>query len=556
MKAAILFSFIVSAIAIQCPNYQCATLAAGVCAQVQNSSILLNQDGCPDGQACNLTQVWDPIGGIPAQDVQCVSEEQLDTNPLKLLNITEFIMPLLNQSNLETQAADNITAPQTPVAAENITEGAGNMTEGAGNVTAAEEIQPASVNITTNATGTTVETNTTTVISNSTSGGGRRRLQGGRGGVGPPAAGGPATTVNVTTISPVSNASVPASPGAPPAGQPNATVTSPGNLTTPITVVNVTTVPPLGNATAGQPGAQPSPPEPSGPANVTAVPISVTPNVTAAAPEAPAPSPNVTAAAPEAPAPSPNVTAPAPPLNQTAAAPTNATLSASNVTAVQPSENITLTGQENATSVVAGILQAQNETAATGQSTVTLENTPVISTDNATNTTELDVSNIAQTLSQFIQQNESGYNVDIPGVGFISIQSQQKKISCVIAKNRNLVSGQPPLQCSTDADCLLEDGTFATCICGMDGTSYCKPDYYDNVFSAFTDQCKNGEMDQEVFVEWVRYHHYYIPLQSAPDCGENLFMELQKASQSEQIAAESSGEVLAMSLVMVLLLLT
>jgi hypothetical protein len=146
--------------------------------------------------------------------------------------------------------------------------------------------------------------------------------------------------------------------------------------------------------------------------------------------------------------------------------------------------------------------------------------------------------------------------VIIPGVGFISIQSQQKKISCVIAKNRNLVSGQPPSQCNTDADCLLEDGTFATCICGMDGTSYCKPDYYDNVFSAFTDQCKNGEMDQEVFVEWVRYHYYYIHLQSAPDCGENLFMELQKASQSEQIAAESSGEVLAMSLVMVLLLLT
>jgi hypothetical protein len=499
-------------------------------------------------------------------------------------------MPLLNQSNLETQegvSAGNITAPQTAVGAENITEGAGNMTS-------AEGIQPASVNITTNATGTTVETNTTTVISNSTSGGGRRRLQGGRGGVGPPATGGPATTVNVTTVSPVSNASVPTSPGAPPAGQPNATVTS-----TPITVVNVTTVPSLGNATVGQPGAQPSPPEPSGPANVTAVPISATPNVTAPTPEGPpanvtaptpegppanvtAPTPegppaNVTAPTPEGPpanvtAPTPegppaNVTAPTPEapgptppaeptLNQTAAASTNATLTPSNVTAVQPSENITSTGQENATSVVAGILQAQNQTAPTGQSTVTLENTPVISTDNATNTTELDVSNIAQTLSQFIQQNESGYNVIIPGVGFISIQSQQKKISCVIAKNRNLVSGQPPSQCNTDADCLLEDGTFATCICGMDGTSYCKPDYYDNVFSAFTDQCKNGEMDQEVFVEWVRYHYYYIHLQSAPDCGENLFMELQKASQSEQIAAESSGEVLAMSLVMVLLLLT
>ena len=634
MKAAILFSFIVSAIAIQCPNYECGTVAAGVCAQVQNSSILLNQDGCPNGQACNLTQVWDPIGAIPANSVQCVSEAELDTNPLKLLNITEFLMPLLNQSNLELQpgvsgvegnvtavqgnvtavqgnvtaaqanvtvaqgtlsaaqgnlttAQGNVTAAQgTLTAAQgNVTEAQGNVTEAQGNVTAAQGNvsaaqvnatgaqgnvsaaqvnatgaqgnvsaaqvnattaqggSPVLVNITTNATGTTVETNNTT-------GGGSRRLQGGRGGVGAPIPGGPSTTVNVTTISLTSNATNATAtptptPGAPPGGQPNATIAAPANVTTPITTlnvttVNVTTVPPLGNATAGQPGAQPgaqpSPPQPSSPANVTAVPISSAPNATAPGPEAPAPTP--------------------PPANQTAAAPTNATLVPANVTEVQPSENITSTGQENITSEVAGILQAQNQTAPSGQSTATLENTPVISTDNATNTTVLDVSNIAQTLSQFIQKNESGYNVDIPGVGFISIQSEQPKISCVIAKNRNLVSGQPPVKCETDADCQLEDGTFATCICGMDGTSYCKPDYYDDVFSAFTDQCKNGEMDQEVFVEWVRYHHYYIPLQTAPDCGEDLFIELQRASQSEQIAAQSSGEMLALSLAMILLLLT
>lgn len=597
MKAAILFSFIVSAIAIQCPIYECGTVPAGVCAQINsNSSILLNQNGCPNGQACNLTQVWDPIGAIPAENVQCVPEEQLDTNPLKLLNITEFLMPLLNQSNIELQPEvsaleGNVTGVQANVTGvqANVTGVQGNVTgiqanvtgvqgnatgiqanvtaaEGTNATTAQEGIPPASVNITTNATGTTVETNATTVIANSTSGGGGRRLQGGRGGVGPPAGGaGPTTVVNVTTVAPV-NATTPPSSGAPPAGQPNATLASPANVTTPITAVNVTTVPPLANATAGQPGAQPeaqpgaqpSPPQPSGPANVTAVPISGAPNATVTGPQAPnatatgPQAPNVTAPGPQAPTPTPPT---GPTVNQTAGAPSNATLTPTNVTAIQPSENITSTGQENITSVAAGILQAQNQTAPSGQSTATLQNTPVISTNNATNTTELDVSNIAQVLSQYVQQNESGYNVAIPGVGFISIQSQEKKISCVIAKNRDLASGTAPFECNTDADCLLQDGTFATCICGMDGKSYCKPDYYDSEFSAFTDQCKNGEMDQEVFIEWVRYHHYYLPLKTAPNCGENLFMELQKASQSQQIAAQSSGEMLAMSLVMILLLL-
>ena len=66
--------------------------------------------------------------------------------------------------------------------------------------------------------------------------------------------------------------------------------------------------------------------------------------------------------------------------------------------------------------------------------------------------------------------------------------------ACAKDNNKRLATGSHPKACSTSGDCELQDGTFATCQCSVDGNYYCKADLGDpDMFSTLLDLwCKDG----------------------------------------------------------------
>lgn len=86
-----------------------------------------------------------------------------------------------------------------------------------------------------------------------------------------------------------------------------------------------------------------------------------------------------------------------------------------------------------------------------------------------------------------------------------------------------------PKRCNTSDDCILKNSENSPCLCGLDGFSYCQPQWGSEVFDLFWTYCDvyNGTVPYSMWTYWEnlqKYYNYYI---TAPDCAMNIFYELQ-----------------------------
>ena len=114
---------------------------------------------------------------------------------------------------------------------------------------------------------------------------------------------------------------------------------------------------------------------------------------------------------------------------------------------------------------------------------------------------------------------------------------------------KNLQSGSYPKECTSADDCLLEDGTANECVCGADGKQYCRPDINSDVFDDFWQLCEDGKMNSTSYSNWEIYNEYYVFVESAPSCMEDIFPELITANAAESYASDESefGMLLGLS---------
>ena len=96
--------------------------------------------------------------------------------------------------------------------------------------------------------------------------------------------------------------------------------------------------------------------------------------------------------------------------------------------------------------------------------------------------------------------------------------------------NTMLSNDVHPRRCITDADCTLQNGSTSPCLCGMDGSYYCQPDWGSEVFNLYWDYCTASKNNTISYAYWSyfsalqQYYTYYI---AAPNCATNIFNELQ-----------------------------
>lgn len=120
-----------------------------------------------------------------------------------------------------------------------------------------------------------------------------------------------------------------------------------------------------------------------------------------------------------------------------------------------------------------------------------------------------------------------------------SSSSQEGFMNCGDRQsNKSLESGSHPKKCTNigeeDESCLLEDGTYSECACGMDGKSYCKPSPSDTPFDDYWSECdKHDNVVNALFFNYYdMMHSYYIEYETTPDCGNDVFTELVMLDES------------------------
>lgn len=91
-------------------------------------------------------------------------------------------------------------------------------------------------------------------------------------------------------------------------------------------------------------------------------------------------------------------------------------------------------------------------------------------------------------------------------------------------KDQELKDGENPRQCNTSADCELENGEFAECLCGLDGNSWCRAEWGSEYFDDFWDECddEDDEVDYDFYTLWASYRTLYSELITAPDCAIHM----------------------------------
>lgn len=101
-----------------------------------------------------------------------------------------------------------------------------------------------------------------------------------------------------------------------------------------------------------------------------------------------------------------------------------------------------------------------------------------------------------------------------------------------------------PTRCKSSADCLLQDGSYNACVCGLDGFQYCAPTMGAEVFHRLWELCdETGQIDAE---DWEHYQlllKFYVQYTSAPSCALSIFSEF------VSLSAYSSAQTLLLALV-------
>jgi hypothetical protein len=111
---------------------------------------------------------------------------------------------------------------------------------------------------------------------------------------------------------------------------------------------------------------------------------------------------------------------------------------------------------------------------------------------------------------------------------------------------KKLRKGDFPKECSqegfSDQSCLLEDGSFLECRCGMQSKLFCSPNPDSEVFEDYWKECENDDfiVEAEFFNYYKTWFEYYVEYQSAATCAKGLFKEFSIIS-SKVPSSESSG---------------
>lgn len=109
--------------------------------------------------------------------------------------------------------------------------------------------------------------------------------------------------------------------------------------------------------------------------------------------------------------------------------------------------------------------------------------------------------------------------------------------------DKDLVSGGYTKECTTAADCLLQDGSSAECACGINGKAYCRPDFSSSLFEDYWQSCKflGGMLEQTDLSKYMRMLYRLYPILSGPVEGASgVFKELTEFSLLELSALSES----------------
>lgn len=114
---------------------------------------------------------------------------------------------------------------------------------------------------------------------------------------------------------------------------------------------------------------------------------------------------------------------------------------------------------------------------------------------------------------------------------------------------KDLASGSHPKLCESKLDCVLEDGTFNECECGLNGEKYCVPHLHSDVFDGYWSQCCSigcGVLDTfEHYLFWTLKYTYYVDYISGYSCSK-IFTELQDIMTLDYDYSEASLIVISL----------
>lgn len=108
--------------------------------------------------------------------------------------------------------------------------------------------------------------------------------------------------------------------------------------------------------------------------------------------------------------------------------------------------------------------------------------------------------------------------------------SSKEDVKCPTRdKNQFLMDDYHPKRCNSTDDCQMKNGNYTNCECGMDGYSYCMPEWGSEVYDLYWSFCdeNNDKTTHEIWNYFDLIHEYYSYYVTAPDCAVNIFYELQ-----------------------------
>lgn len=93
---------------------------------------------------------------------------------------------------------------------------------------------------------------------------------------------------------------------------------------------------------------------------------------------------------------------------------------------------------------------------------------------------------------------------------------------------KDLKSGSHPKTCLSVQDCELLDGSFAQCFCGLKRYKVCQPDVSDSIYDTFWKLCteESNMITEKMDYLWGYYYWSYPILVSAPDCADDILVQL------------------------------
>ncbi|CAG9324441.1 unnamed protein product [Blepharisma stoltei] len=103
-----------------------------------------------------------------------------------------------------------------------------------------------------------------------------------------------------------------------------------------------------------------------------------------------------------------------------------------------------------------------------------------------------------------------------------------ESIDCLTFPGEELLADTVyPKRCNSSTDCLLKDGGYVDCLCGLDGYSYCMPGWGADVFDGYWEYCdKHHNKTPQTYWQYYKdLHTYYNYWIMAPSCAQTTFIE-------------------------------